>query len=137
MRLTRPAALAAMLTAATLPATAGAKVPLGQVREIHDSLMFVGIADELRNRCDEIDAKILTALGYLNTVKGKAQSLGYSRDEIEDYVTSKAEKKKMRADGEAYLRSQGVEPGDTQALCAFGKAEIDKGTVIGSLLRAK
>ncbi|WP_417721948.1 DUF5333 domain-containing protein [Salipiger sp.] len=137
MSLTKTAALVALLTAAAMPAAAAAKPPLRDVTEIHDGLMAVGIADEIRNKCNDIDARMLSALSYLNTLKNRAQALGYSYSEIDDYVTSKAEKKKMRADGEAFLRTKGVEPGDTRALCAFGRSEIDKGTAIGSLLRAK
>ncbi|MCT4369963.1 DUF5333 domain-containing protein [Yangia mangrovi] len=133
----RTAVLAATLGALAVPSAALAKPPLGEVREIHDGLMAVGIADEIRNRCDNIGARMLTAMGTLNTLKKRARALGYSNAEIEDYVTSKAEKKKMRADGEAYLASRGVAADDTAGLCRVGREEIARGSAIGVLLREK
>lgn len=133
----RTTVLAATLGLVALPGAAMAKPPLGEVREIHDGLMAVGIADEIRNRCDNIGARMLTAMGYLNTLKNRARALGYSNEEIEDYVTSKAEKKKMRADGEAYLAARGVSAKDTAALCRVGREEIARGSAIGALLREK
>ncbi|WP_425070419.1 DUF5333 domain-containing protein [Sagittula sp. S175] len=117
-----------------IAAPAMAKPALREVKEIDDTLMQIAIADEIRKSCDDIGARMLRALGQVSSLKSKAQSLGYSSAEIDEYVTSKAEKKRMRSKAEAWLASQGVNAKDDAALCAFGHAQIDKKTYIGSLL---
>lgn len=104
---------------------------------IDNKLMYVGIADTLRKQCGNIGARMLKAYGYLEGLKKEARKMGYSDAEIEKYVTSKAEKKRMRGKATSYLKKRGVNPGDKAAFCAYGRAEIDKGSVIGSLLKKK
>ena len=135
MRIIKTLLLACATTVASLPAAA--KAPLGEVREIHDGLLAVGIADEIRKTCGDIDARMITAYAYLAKLKSRARSLGYSEDEIEDYVTSKDEKKKMRAKGEAWLEARGVTLGQEAGYCRVGREEISRGSQIGALLRAR
>ncbi|NDV97887.1 DUF5333 domain-containing protein [Salipiger sp. PrR002] len=137
MRKFKAAAAAMLIGLGALPAAAQTKPPLGEVREIHDGLLAVGLADEIRKRCDNIGARMITAMTTLNALKNRARALGYSDEEIEDYVTSKAEKKQMRADGEAYMAARGVSPKDTAGLCRVGLDEIARGSAIGRLLREK
>ena len=135
MRIIKTLLLACATTVASLPAAA--KAPLGEVLEIHDGLLAVGIADEIRKTCGTIDARMISAYSYLAQLKSRARSLGYSEDEIEDYVTSKDEKKKMRAKGEAWLEARGVTLGQEAGYCRVGREEISRGTPIGALLRAR
>lgn len=137
MRIIKTLLLACATTVAILPAAANAKAPLGQVKEIHDGLLAVGIADEIRKTCGTIDARMISAYSYLAQLKSRARSLGYSEDEIEDYVTSKDEKKKMRAKGEAWFEARGVTLGQEADYCRVGREEINRGTPIGALLRAR
>lgn len=124
-----------VLVCLSLACPAAAKAPLRDVPEIDNGLMAVAIADEIRKRCDGIDARMVRALATLNGLKSRARDLGYSKDEIDDYVTSKSEKTRMRAKAEAWLSGQGVASSDTGALCAFGRDEIRDGSAIGRLLR--
>lgn len=126
------AALAAPMAA---PTNALALPPLREVKEIDDTLMQIAIADEIRKTCGDISARMIRALAQINALESKAKKLGYSDSEIDDYVTSKSEKKRMRSKAEAWLTSQGVNSKDDKALCAFGKTQIAKDTYIGSLLR--
>lgn len=114
---------------------ASAKPPLREVAQIDDMVMKVAIADEIRKNCDGISARLLTAYSTINGLKRQARDLGYSDDEIEQYVTSKAEKTRMRDKAEAYLVANGVTSSDTAALCRFGKGQIRSGTDIGQLLK--
>ncbi|MDA7426610.1 DUF5333 domain-containing protein [Thalassococcus lentus] len=134
MRLVNTVLAAAALSLA-LAAPASAKPPLSQVSEIDDGLMAVAIADEIRKRCDDIRARMIKALSVVNALESRAKDMGYSDDEIEDYVTSKSEKKRMRKKATAYLASQGVTASDTAQLCSFGKKQMAKATSIGILLR--
>ena len=120
---------------ASLAMPAMAKPALRDVAEIDNGLMAIAIADEIRKSCDGISARMIRAYSTINDLKSKAESLGYSDDEIDDYVTSKAEKERMRAKATTYLASKGVKLSDKPALCAFGKDEIAANTAIGRLLR--
>ncbi|MBN8186208.1 DUF5333 domain-containing protein [Salipiger thiooxidans] len=128
--------IAAVMGAALLPQAAAARPSLGSVKEIHDGLLAVGLADEIRSRCGSISARMIRAYSYLGELKSRARALGYSEDEIEDYVTSKAEKKKYRAEGEAWLKARGVTLGVEADYCRIGRQEIERGSQIGALLRA-
>lgn len=123
------------LCAALMAGPVLAKPPLREVSEIDDTLMAVAIADEIRKSCDGIDARMFRALNTLSSLKRLARARGYSDAEIEDYVTSKSEKKRMRAKAEDYLAEQGISPDDKAGLCAYGRTQIAQGTAIGQLLR--
>ena len=126
--------LAATLCLA-LATPVAAKPPLREVSAIDDSLMMVAIADEIRKTCDDIRARMVRAMTTINGLKSTAEDLGYTDDEIDAYVTSKAEKKRMRKKATAWLASKGVAAENSSQLCKFGKAEIARETEIGRLLR--
>lgn len=129
--------LTAALVAA-LPVTAAvAKPHLRDVAEIENTLFVVALADELSKKCDSLSARRLKGLGILLDVRARANRLGYSDDEIRAYVESAAEKSRMRAKGETYLKANGVVIGQAETYCAFGRAEIEKSSAIGALLRAR
>ncbi|MBS0124295.1 DUF5333 domain-containing protein [Thetidibacter halocola] len=124
-----------VLLCAALALPAAAKPPLRDVAEIDNALMAIAIADEIRKTCDGINARLILAYTTINALKSRAESLGYTEDEIDAYVTSKSEKDRMRAKATAYLASKGVDAKDKGELCAFGKAEIASDSAIGRLLR--
>lgn len=129
-----------LLMICALALTAGAalaKPALRDVPEIDDGLLAVAVADEIRKNCDDISARMIQAYTTIKSLEGRAKSLGYSEDEIERYVTSKDEKARMRQRGEAYLAAQGVAKNDKAGLCRLGKQEIEKGSRIGALLKAR
>jgi S-adenosylmethionine synthetase len=127
--------IASALILASLAGPALAKPPLRDVAKIDNGLMAIAIADEIRKECDDIKPRMIRALSQLNTLKGMAKEMGYSEEEIDDYVNSKAEKTRMRQKAETWLAGQGVDAKDTGALCAFGKADIARGGPVGSFLR--
>jgi S-adenosylmethionine synthetase len=127
--------IASALILASLASPALAKPPLRDVAKIDNGLMAIAIADEIRKECDDIKPRMIRALSQLNTLKGMAKEMGYSEEEIDDYVNSKAEKTRMRQKAETWLAGQGVDAKDTRALCAFGKADIARGGPVGSFLR--
>lgn len=126
---------ALVLGLSLIAAPLAAKPPLRDVAEIDNALLAVGLADEIRKTCDDIDARMFRALSFLSELKDRAGALGYTDEEIEAYVTSKAEKRRMRARGEAWLAERGASPDDEAALCRLGRAEMAKDSAIGRLLR--
>ena len=70
-------------------------------------------------------------------LRSRANELGYSDAEIRAYVESDAEKARMRAKGEKFLASKGVDKNNPETFCAFGRAEIEKSSAIGALLKAR
>ena len=130
-RLALPALFVAALAA---PVQAQSRPPLNQVPQIDDALMVIAIADDIRKRCDGIGARMVRAYITINSLKSKAQSLGYTADEIDDYVTSKDEKARMKRKALDWLAAQGVDGRDTAQLCRFGQRQIDGSTAIGRLL---
>ena len=127
--------LAALAIAALVPAASAAS--LSQESDINDALFEIAVADEIRKRCDRISPRIFEALGRMRALNAEARRRGYSDAEIEDYVSDKEEKRKMRARADAYIRARGAEPNDGPSLCALGQSEIAKQSRIGSLLWAR
>lgn len=123
-----------------LALTAGAvsaKPKLRDVAIIDKAVFDVAVADKIRKECPDIKPRLIEAYSLYRATRKHARSLGYSDEEIEAYGDSKAEKARMRAKGEAYLRAQGVVAGDAQSYCAVGRKEIQKSSRIGSLLKEK
>ncbi|KIC20995.1 DUF5333 domain-containing protein [Leisingera sp. ANG-Vp] len=132
------ALIAAVLSASVaLPAAALAKPSLREVQEIEDPLFAVAVAKEVSDHCDRISPRYLKGLGELRRLKARANELGYSDAEIRAYIDSDAEKARMRAKGEKLLAQNGVSYEQPETFCAYGRAEIEKKSAIGVLLRAK
>lgn len=127
--------LAAAVAFAASPALS--KPSLRDVPEIEDGLFAVAIANEVRDQCGSISARMIKALGVLRGLKSRANELGYSDTEIRNHIESDAEKARMRAKGEAYLRANGVSYSQPETFCAFGRNEIAKGSAIGVLLKTR
>lgn len=129
------ALIASALIAVAAPAAA--KPSLRDVPEIEDPLFAVAVAKEVADYCDDIAPRYIKGLGQLRRLKARANALGYSDTEIREYVDSDTEKARMRAKGERLLAQNGVTYADPETFCAYGRAEIEKNSAIGVLLRAK
>ncbi len=121
----------------TSGAAAGAKPLLHDVREIDDAMLWVALAIEISDKCDEIEPRTFKGLSVLYALKRRANDLGYTSAEIKAYVKSPDEKARMRKRGEKYVKSRGLAPSDPAALCTLGHTEIDRASAIGVLLKAK
>ncbi|MDT1062987.1 DUF5333 domain-containing protein [Paracoccus sp. CPCC 101403] len=131
--------IAAALIAATL-LTAGpafALEPLSQEKHINDRLISARIADRIRRECPTINARIIYAYGEARKLKRYAQDKGYSTKEIDAFLDSKADKKRIYAVAEDYLTQNGARKGDPESFCAIGRKAIADKNLIGSFLVAK
>jgi len=130
-----PFLLAATSAAALSVQPVQAQQALKDVAYVTEGLIAVGIAYELSEVCDDIDARLLRGLGYLNQLKSHAKGLGFSNAEIDAYTDNKAEQDRLEQIARARLVSMGATPGDEASHCAVGRSEISKQTTIGYLLR--
>lgn len=128
-----------MILIAGLVVAAGAaqaKQDLKDVPSVWNGLLNIGIANEIRETCPSISARMVRAALRLNSIQNEAEGMGYSQAEIDAFRKSEANKAAMRAEGEAYMKNNGVVKGDAETYCALGRAEIAKSSQIGRLLRA-
>ena len=125
--------IAGMVVAA---GAAQAKQDLKDVPSVWNGLLNIGIANEIRETCPSISARMVRAALRLNSIQNEAEGMGYSQAEIDAFRNSEANKAAMRAEGEAYMKNNGVVKGDAETYCALGRAEIAKSSQIGRLLRA-
>lgn len=136
MRYVLNLAIAAALITALPAAAAAAKPALRDIPEIDGPLFGIVVAYVISEECPTIAARKLKGLFKLEGLYNKARSMGYSHDEIKAYVKSPTEKERMRKQGMVLLKTYGPAD-DPQSYCAFGRAEIEKNSAIGALLRAK
>ena len=111
--------------------------PLREVPQIDDNILWVAMAIEISDHCDSIAPRTLRGLAFLWKLKGEASDMGYTDAQIEAYVESKDEKARMRRRGDAYMRARGLNPESEADLCTLGHDEIERGSQIGVLLRAR
>jgi hypothetical protein len=137
MRLITALALSFSVLTQAPVAAASSLPPLRDVPEIDDNMLWVALAIEISDRCDSLAPRTLRGLNYLWNLKARASDMGYSDRDIRAYVDSDAEKDRMRARGEAYIRAHGLDTARDADLCRLGRDEIQKGSQIGAFLRAK
>jgi len=122
------------LTLAATPALA--LVPINENLEIREKLLQGFIGDAIADNCPTIEPRNLRALGELNKLRDYALKQGYEASVVREFVTSKVEKAKFKAEAADWLKAKGAEPGNEAAYCAIGEEEILKESLIGYLLRS-
>lgn len=110
--------------------------PLRDVKSIDDGLFVVGLADQIRKNCPDISARVFRALGALQDLHSQALAMGYEKSEIDAHIDSDVEKDRLRARAADYMAAQGLTP-DPAGYCALGRAEIERNSAVGVLLREK
>ncbi|WP_299826945.1 DUF5333 domain-containing protein [uncultured Roseobacter sp.] len=108
--------------------------PLREVKSIDDGLFVVGLADQIRKNCPDISARVFRALGALQDLHSQALAMGYTKSEIDAHIDSDAEKDRLRTRAADYMAAQGLKP-DAAGYCALGRAEIERNSTVGVLLR--
>lgn len=137
MRSVKSLVLGLMMAATAATAQASAQSGLSEEKGINDGLLVIAVADKIRRDCSDISARFLAARSYLGALKDAATGKGYSEAEIDAYINNDAEKARMRERRNAYFEARGASNLDPASLCALGRAEIQKQSQIGLLLRTK
>ena len=114
---------------------ASAQTALKDVAHVRDGIIDVGMAYELSEHCDSIRARLFRGLGFLQSLKSHASELGFTDEEIDEYVNDRNEKKRLEAIARANLFTLGVVEGEEASYCAVGRAQIAANTRVGWLLR--
>ena len=114
-----------------------AKPPLKDVERIREDMITIGIADTIRTNCATISARMIKAYFFLQSAKSHAQSLGYTKVEIDAYVSNDAEKARLLGIAYGRLAELGVATDQPETYCTAGLAQIASGTAVGNLLKAK
>ena len=122
--------------AAVLAVPAMAQTPLNQEKRINDTLIAGQIGDTIRKTCPSISARMFVVLGELNALEDYARDQGYSEAEVKAFLKDPTEKARIKAAANAYMKKAGAVEGDAESYCVVGRAEIEKGTLAGSLLRS-
>ena len=120
-----------------LAAPAFALPPLHKDPTVVNGFYAIGLADEVRKKCDEIEPRMIRAYSYLRSLERYARKAGYTPEQIEELGDNRAEKERLRARIRADLAKRGASPENPEGYCTVGHEEIAKGSAAGRLLRAK
>ena len=116
---------------------ANAKSLLIENENIWHELLQISVASKISEKCTSIEARKIKGLFALLQIKSVAKELGYTDNEINEFVSSEENKKKLKNETDVYLLDNGVDLNNVKTVCLFGLSEIDQETTIGSLLRIK
>lgn len=131
----RPLCIAVFSLGLALPASAQS-VPLNQNQHITESLVAGRAGDVLRKTCPSISARMFTVYSKMEALKRYALAQGYTEPQVRAFLDDPVEKARIRRLATEYLAKAGAKPGDVESHCVAGRAEIAKGTLMGSLLRS-
>lgn len=127
--------IVSMISLVALSGSLQAKPELREVEHVRNGIITVGIAYEISQKCGSIRPRYIRGLNFLEGLKGHARNLGYSEAEIDDYINDSNEKSRLEALGRSMMADMGIVEGEEATYCAVGRAEIEAGSGIGSLLR--
>lgn len=126
---------AVILGVAVIAGATAARSDLRDEAVITEGLIAAAIAYEVGDKCPSLDARLVQGVQFLWSLEAHARSLGYSREEIDAYIHSDAEKDRMEALAWQRFAELGGDRDDVATYCAVGEAEIARDTQIGRLLR--
>lgn len=134
-------ALSLLITATGLLTTVGAARADGfdALRtddRLHNGLLAITIGRHIETTCPTIERRSLAANAFLLGLATHAMSLGYSRDEVTEYVEDDGEQERYVSLARTYFAQRGVtSEEDVEGACRVGRDEIAAGSPIGRLLR--
>lgn len=104
--------------------------------QVENGLLMIAIGRHIELTCPTIERRTLAAGAFLLGLANHAMSLGYSREEVSDYVEDDAEKARVIDIARGWFAERGVTSlEDVEGACRVGRDEITAGSPIGRLLR--
>jgi hypothetical protein len=128
---------ALLMVAFMMPSQGMAKQGLDKEVEINNGLITISMADTIRNACPDISARFVEAFIFLKSLESQALTLGYDASEIKEFINDADEKDRVLDLAQTGLTNIGVLPDQPATYCTVGLAEIQAGSAIGKLLKAK
>ena len=125
--------LTAILMAST--ASAEARVALKDDSKIENGLTLFAIGDRLDETCSDISVREFKTKAYALSLFNHARGLGYSASEIDAYLDSEPDKKRIKNRAATYLKSKGADLNSPASICEVGKKEVADQTSVGRYLR--
>lgn len=104
-------------------------------RQVTEGLVLVAIGRRIVKGCDAIQPNRMRAFFFANGLKLRARELGYTDGEITAFIEDEAEKTRIDAMSDAWLKARRTHKTDTPGLCRVGSEEIARGTQLGRMLR--
>jgi hypothetical protein len=104
-------------------------------RQVTDGLVLVAIGRRIVKGCDAIQPNRMRAFFFANGLKLRARELGYSDGEITAFIEDEAEKARIDAMSDNWLKARRTHRTDAPGLCRVGAEEIARGTQLGRMLR--
>ncbi|MEM9319795.1 MAG: DUF5333 domain-containing protein [Pseudomonadota bacterium] len=105
--------------------------------EVENGVLIVAIGDLIRDNCPSIEDRRARSIPFLIGLVNRAQSLGYSRSEIEDYIDDDAEQARVMARAQTWLVQEGADLAAPETICTVARDEISAQSVIGRLIRER
>ena len=129
-------ALTAIMTQGAA-ATAQALPPISANAYIMERLLAAAIGDAIRDNCPAIEERTWVVRSEGLKLYNHARGLGYDHAAIDGFLRDRAERRAVHAQRDAWLAANGVVAGDADSYCRAGRAEIEKRSLTGILLRVR
>lgn len=104
---------------------------------IASGVLIAAIGDVIGDNCPAIGERRTRSLLMLNSLVGRARSLGYSVGEIRAYVDDDAEKDRVKARARRWFAQKGASTSDPVSVCRLARREIAAGSPVGRLMYEK
>lgn len=131
----RITAVIVLLATVSIAGNLSAESSLKDEPAVRDGIIDVGIAYEISQQCSSIRARTLRGITYLQSLRTTARDLGYSDAEIDAFIDSRAEKRRLEGLARAQLATLGAVDGQPDTYCTVGRAQMAANTRVGWLLR--
>lgn len=101
---------------------------------IREGLISAAITYEIGRVCDGLETRKGPGVLFLLSLQSRALSLGFSPEEVRDYMNDDAEKARLEGIARERAAGLGIVEGEPDTYCAVGRAEMAKGSLIGRYL---
>ena len=102
---------------------------------VQGELLGASMAYIVDEQCPTIKLRRFKLVTYALSLNSYAKRLGYSGKEVEAYVNDPDEQARFRAQALEVLLEMGAEQENAASFCEVGRAEMEKGTYVGSILK--
>ncbi|TRD21506.1 DUF5333 domain-containing protein [Palleronia caenipelagi] len=112
-----------------------AQTPLDQHPRVRDSFYAIGLADQIRRNCPQIQPRLVRAYTFIKSLERWALNSGYTEADVDALTDNKAARSALEAEIARDLAARGATPGNAAGYCKVGREEIARGTRAGSFLK--